>query len=160
LRKLIFIEACTRDPTTGPSLENYRLILSFLSMKEYALACLAGIWLADGTALLIAPRFVISHVGEAARQTPAIFRWEILSILGGGALMFFGSDLPLRLLWIVTGLCIVIKGFFLWLAPERLRGPLVDWCLTREDVDYRFWGLGLCTLAVLLLHGLGWIGHS
>lgn len=74
--------------------------------------------------------------------------------------MFFGSDLPFRLLWIVTGLCMVIKGFFLWLAPERLRGPLVGWCMTREDIDYRFWGLGLCTLAVLLLHGLGWIGHS
>jgi hypothetical protein len=26
-------------------------------------------------------------------------------------------------------------------------------------VDYRFWGLGLCTLAVLLLHALGWIGN-
>lgn len=36
----------------------------------------------------------------------------------------------------------------------------LNWCVGREDIDYRFRGLGLCTLAVLLLYALGWIGRS
>jgi hypothetical protein len=27
-------------------------------------------------------------------------------------------------------------------------------------VDYRFVGIGLCTLAALLLHALGWLGQE
>jgi len=48
----------------------------------------------------------------------------------------------------------------LWLGPTELRARLLEWCLSREDVDYRFWGLGLCALALLLLHALGWIGRE
>ena len=53
----------------------------------------------------------------------------------------------------------IAKGLFLWLGPIALRERVITWCAAREDVDYRLWGLGLCTLAVLLLHALGWIGY-
>jgi len=40
------------------------------------------------------------------------------------------------------------------------RGLSFDGLCVREDIDYRFCGLGLCTLAILLLYALGWIGRS
>ena len=46
------------------------------------------------------------------------------------------------------------------LAGIRLADDMAHWCVGREDIDYRFRGLGLCTLAVLLLYALGWIGRS
>jgi hypothetical protein len=52
------------------------------------------------------------------------------------------------------------KGLFLAAAPAVWRDRVIGWFLAREDVDYRFWGLGLCALAMLLLHALGWIGRE
>ena len=51
-------------------------------------------------------------------------------------------------------------GAFLSIGPHSGREPVIVWCVGREDIDYRFWGLGHCALAVLLLHALGWIGRS
>ena len=53
-----------------------------------------------------------------------------------------------------------LKGVFLAMGPEAWRSRLVEWCLNRDDVDYRFVGIGLCTLAALLLHALGWLGQD
>jgi hypothetical protein len=52
------------------------------------------------------------------------------------------------------------QGAFLAIETHSWRGPVIDWCVGREDVGYRFRGLGLCMLAVLLLHALGWIDRS
>ncbi len=128
-------------------------------MRDVALGCLAGIWIADGIAILIAPRYVVARVRDAVRDNPSIFRWEILSIAAGVALILFGSDLLYQPLWTLSGIGMVFKGAFLWLAPAEMRDPFLGWCLNRDDIDYRFWGLGLCTLAVLLLHALGWIAR-
>ena len=128
-------------------------------MKEYALAFLAGVWLADGLSLLIAPRPLIDRFREIALRTPGLFRWQALTAAAGIALLVLGFDLAYRPLWILTGMGMVAKGLFLWLGPLALRERMIEWCATREDVDYRLWGLGLCTLAVLLLHALGWIGR-
>jgi len=128
-------------------------------MKEYALAFLAGVWLADGLSLLIVPRPLIDRFREIALSTPGLFRWQALTAAAGIALLVLGFDLAYRPLWILTGMGMVAKGLFLWLGPIALRERMIEWCATREDVDYRLWGLGLCTLAVLLLHALGWIGH-
>jgi hypothetical protein len=129
-------------------------------MKEYALAVLAGIWVVDGLALLIAPRSVIDRVREATAETPDIFRWQILAVAAGVALFILGFDMAYSALWMITALGMIAKGCFLWLGPTTLRERVLEWCWRREDVDYRFWGLGLCVLAVLLLHALGWIGRE
>jgi hypothetical protein len=129
-------------------------------MQHYALAFIAGIWLADGIALLIAPLVVIQRIKETIAQAPGFFRWQILGIVAGVALLWFGLDLAYQPLWTITAIGMVAKGAFLWIGPPALRTRLVDWCLGREAVDYRFWGLGLCALAVLLLHALGWIGRG
>jgi hypothetical protein len=129
-------------------------------MKDYPLAFLAGIWLADGISLLIAPRMVMDRLREVVLKNPGIFRWEVLAIAAGLALLILGSDLAYRPLWIITAVGMILKGFFLWLGPAELRERVLAWCVAREDVDYRFWGLGLCALAVLLLHALGWIGQT
>lgn len=129
-------------------------------VKDYALAALAGIWLTDGLALLIAPRFIITQVRELLQQSPAILRWELLAIIGGLFLLFIAQDLRYRWLWMTTAGGMIAKGVFLSIGPPSWRTPAIDWCVGREDIDYRFWGLGLCTLATLLLHALGWIGRN
>ena len=52
------------------------------------------------------------------------------------------------------------KGAFLSIETRSWRRPANDWCVGRQGINYRFRGLGLCTLAVLLLYALGWIGRS
>ena len=75
--------------------------------------------------------------------------------------MFFAApEFPYQSLWMVTAGGMIAKGAFLSIGPHSWRGPVFDWCVSREDMDYRLWGLGLCTLAVLLLHALGWIGSN
>ena len=124
------------------------------------MAALAGIWLANGIALLVAPRYIITQVRELLQQSPAILRWELLAIIGGSFLLFAEQGLPYQSLWMVSAGGMIAKGAFLSIGPPTWRGPVIDWCLGREDIDYRFWGLGLCALAVLLLHALGWIGRN
>ena len=129
-------------------------------LKDYALAALAGFWLADGIALLVAPRYIITQILELLQQSPAILRWELVAIIGGLFLFFAAQELPYQWLWMVTAGGMIAKGAFLSIGTHSWRGPVIDWCGGREDIDYRFWGLGLCTLAVLLLYALGWIGRS
>ena len=124
----------------------------------YVLAAIAGIWMADGLALLVAPRHVIGRVREALALAPALLRWEGAAACLGIVLLLGTEGIHYHPLWMIAGVVMVLKGLFLAMGPESWRQWLVDWCLRREDVDYRFWGLGLCTLAVLLLHALGWIG--
>ena len=129
-------------------------------MKEYLLAFLAGIWVADGLSLLIAPRAVINRVREVAVTAPGIFRWQILAIAAGIALLLLGSDIAYSPLWILIAFGMIAKGILLWLGPATVRHQVLEWCWSREDVDYRFVGLGLLALALLLLHALGWIGQE
>jgi len=129
-------------------------------LKDYALAALAWIWPTDGIALLAAPRFIVTQVRELVPQSPAILRWELLAIIGGVFLLFAAQELPYQWLWIVTAGGMIARGAFLSIGPHSWREPVIDWCVGREDIDYRFWGLGHCALAVLLLHALGWIGRS
>lgn len=129
-------------------------------MSDYALAAIAGIWLADGCSLLLVPRFMVERLREVIRQQPAIWTWQWLSVVAGAVLLIAALPLTYQPLWIVTALIMLIKGLFLALGPEAWRSRLVEWCLNRDDVDYRFVGIGLCTLAALLLHALGWLGRS
>jgi uncharacterized protein YjeT (DUF2065 family) len=129
-------------------------------MKEYALAAIAGIWLADGLSLLLIPRFVVERLREVIQQQPTIWTWQWLSIVSGGVLLVAGTALRYQPLWILIALGMLIKGLLLALGPPAWRRRLVEWALNREDVDYRFVGISLCTLAVLLLHALGWLGQE
>ena len=45
-------------------------------------------------------------------------------------------------LWAIVGSVMIVKGGFLALAPDPVKRQVLDWCLHREDIDYRFWGLG------------------
>ena len=124
------------------------------------MAALAGIWLADGILLLISPRDIIAQVREVLHQSPRILRWELLAIFGGALLLVAAKDLPYPWLWVLTAGGMIAKGAFLSIGPLSWRKPVIEWCLGREDIDYRFWGLSLCMLAVLLFHALGWIGRD
>lgn len=129
-------------------------------MKEYGLAMIAGMWLADGVMLLVAPRFIIDTVRTAIQINSALWRWQLIAVVAGVILLWAGLELRYQPLWACAAGGMVLKGLFLACAPATWRERVVAWSLGREDVDYRFWGLGLCTLAVLLLHALGWIGHE
>ena len=124
------------------------------------MAAVARVCLANSIALLVAPRYVITQARKLLQQFPAILRWELLPIIGGVFLLFAAQELPYQWLWIVTAGGMIARGAFLSIGPHSGREPVIDWCVGREDIDYRFWGLGHCALAVLLLHALGWIGRS
>ena len=81
-------------------------------------------------------------------------------IIGSVFLFFAAQELPYQWIWMVTAGGMIAKGDFLSIGTHSWRGLVIDWCVGREDIAYRFWGLGLCTLAVLLLYALGWIGQS
>lgn len=129
-------------------------------MKDYALAAIAGIWLTDGLSLLLAPRFIVERLREVISQQPTIWTWQWLSVVAGAVLLVTGLSLPYQPLWLLTALAMLAKGLFLAIGPTTLRTRLVEWSLSREEIDYRFVGIGLCTLAVLLLHALGWLGQE
>ncbi|MGH7256667.1 MAG: hypothetical protein ACREI3_12930 [Nitrospirales bacterium] len=114
--------------------------------------------MADGLALLVAPRQVIERVRELLRLTPSILRWEGIAICLGLVVVFGAQALPYQPLWTVAGVVMMVKGLFFLLGPDLWRRGLVDWCLRREEIDYRLVGICLCALAVLLLHALGWLG--
>ncbi len=124
---------------------------------KYVLAAIAGIWVADGLSLLVAPKQVIARVREVVELSPRILKWEAFASLLGIILLLGTRDLSYHLLWVIIGASMVLKGLFLGLGPEPWRDRVLTWCLQRDDIDYRFWGLGLCALAVLLLHALEWL---
>ena len=129
-------------------------------MNKYALAAIAGIWLADGLSLLIAPRFVVERVRETLRGNPSLWIWQLVSVVAGIVLLVGTLDFRYQPLWTITSASMMTKGLFLAWGSPAWRSIVIEWCLHREDVDYRFFGLGLCTLAVLLLHALGWLGQE
>jgi hypothetical protein len=71
-------------------------------LKDYVLAALGGVWLADGMALLVAPRYIITQVRNLVHQSPAVLRWEFLTIIGGVFLFFGAPEFPYQSLWMVT----------------------------------------------------------
>ena len=121
---------------------------------KYVLAAIAGIWMADGLSLLVAPKRVIARLREVLALAPKVLRWEALAAFLGLILVLGSQGMRYQALWVVTGTAMILKGLFLALGPEPWRDRIMDWCLHREEVDYRFWGLGLCTLAILLLDAL------
>jgi uncharacterized protein YjeT (DUF2065 family) len=127
---------------------------------KYVLAAIAGVWMADGVALLVAPRQVIARMRDVLALSPAVLRWEGVAICLGLVLLLGTEGVPYQPVWLITGVSMVFKGIFLTSGPERWRRPLLQWCLDREDVDYRFVGLWLCALAFLLLQALGWFHSS
>lgn len=127
---------------------------------NYLLAAIAGVWMADGVALLLAPRHVITRLREVLTLSPAMLRLEGVAACLGILLLLGTEGLHYQPLWMITGAAMMMKGVFLAVGPEQWKQWVVGWCLEREDVDYRFWGLGLCTLALLLLRALGWLGND
>ena len=124
-------------------------------MTRYLLAAIAGIWMADGLVLLGFPLLVIKRIRDSVHQRPQLLRWEAVGI-GLGAILLLGTtQLPYQPLWWTTGVAMIMKGCLLTWGPAAWRDPLLQWCFTREAIDYRFFGLWLCMLAVLLLHALG-----
>jgi hypothetical protein len=122
---------------------------------RYVLAMIAGIWMADGLALLVAPRQVMAQVRDVLAVSPKLLSWEGLAVALGVSLFVGTRGLHYDVLWAVTSGAMVAKGMFLMTGPDRWRQSVLEWCLRRDDVDYRFWG---CALSVLLLHASGWIG--
>ncbi|WP_447978706.1 DUF2065 family protein [Candidatus Nitrospira bockiana] len=114
--------------------------------------------MADGLALLVAPRHVVEQVRQLLALAPRVLGWEGLGAFLGLVLVIGTRGLRYESLWAFTGLAMIAKGLFLAASPDAWRQRVVEWCLRRDDVDYRFWGLSLCMLAILLLHASGWVG--
>ena len=124
---------------------------------SYLLMAIAGLWMADGLALLVAPLSIVGKVRQALSTSPSLTKWSGLTLVGGMILLLQASDLTYQVLWMVTGFAMVAKGGFFLLSNDETRESVLQWCLSREAVDYRIWGLGLCTLSVLLIHACGWL---
>ena len=124
---------------------------------SYLLMAIAGLWMADGLALLVAPLRIIGQVRQALSTSPSLTKWSGVSLVAGLILLLQASDLTYQGLWMVTGVAMVAKGGFFLLSNDETRHSVLQWCLSREAVDYRLWGLGLCLLSVLLIHACGWL---
>lgn len=116
--------------------------------------------MADGLVLLLTPRLVIRHANEVLALAPNVRVWEGMGAVLGLCLLAGTRGLRYEMLWTITGFAMMLKGGFLLAGPARWRQDVLSWCFRREDVDYRFWGLGLCTLALLLLQASGWVGST
>lgn len=119
---------------------------------------LAVIWAIDGLALLFTPRAVMGFMRDSLDQEGRLARWWGLTGIMGLVLLRLPDTFRFQPLWLIVGGAMIAKGLFVGLAPERWRRPALTWSLSREDVDYRLWGLALCTLALLLGNGLGVFG--
>ena len=119
-------------------------------MLHALLLTLCAVWLLDGVALLAHPRGVITALRQFVEVQGGVQRWWALTSGLGLVLFWLPAAFPHRSWWILVGSLMLAKGAFLGTAPDRWRSPVLAWCLTREEVDYRFWGLGLCTLAIVL----------
>lgn len=124
---------------------------------QYLLALIAGLWLADGLAFLVAPRRIMELLKRALELSPTLVRWGGLAALLGVILILGDPQLRYQPLWGILGAAMIFKGLFLAFGPDGWRRVVLAWCLKRDEVDYRFWGLGLCALAILLLDALGWL---
>ena len=96
------------------------------------MAALAGVWLADGIALLVAPHYIITPVHNLLQQSPAILRWELVAIIGGVFLFFSAQELPYQWLWMMTAGGMNAKGAFLSIETHSWRGPVIVWCIGRR----------------------------
>lgn len=124
---------------------------------SYLLMAIAGLWMADGLALLVAPLWIVGQVRQALSTSPSLAKWSGFTLVGGMILLLQASGLTYPVVWMVTGFAMVAKGGFFLLSNDEMRQSVLQWCLNREAVDYRFWGLGLCTLSALLIHACGWL---
>jgi len=125
----------------------------------YLLFAIAGLWMADGLALLVAPNRIILTLKQALSISPGIIKWGVVAGALGILLLIGGQGLAYQPLWGLVSVMMIGKGLFLFAAPDAWRQAVIQWCLAREVVDYRFWGLGLCTLSMLMLDALGWLGN-
>lgn len=116
---------------------------------------IAGLWMADGLTLLVAPDRAMELLRQAMAASPRLVKWGGVSGLLGVVLLLGTEGLPYQPLWHVVAGAMIGKGMFLVWAPDEWRQRVVQWCLGRDPVDYRIWGIGLCALALLLLDALG-----
>ncbi len=117
---------------------------------------IAGLWMADGVALIFAPQRMVATLRQSVSVAPGFIKWGGIAAILGIFLIIGTNGIPYRPLWLVVGMSMIVKGVFLYAGPDRWRLRIVKWCLEREPVDYRMWGLGLCALSVLLLDALDW----
>ncbi len=122
----------------------------------FLLFFIAGLWMADGVALIFSPERVIATLRQTLVMSPGFLRWGGVGALLGLLLLAGTWGIAYQPLWVVVGLSMIAKGIFLYAGSDRWRYRIVLWCLEREPVDYRMWGFGLCTLSVLLLDALNW----
>jgi len=122
---------------------------------SYLLMAIAGLWMADGLALLVAPVWTVALVRQALAASQSHATWSGVTMAAG--LVLEASELSYQGLWVVAGLAMLAKGGFFLLSGDDTRHAVLRWCLSRDAVDYRFLGLGLCTLSLLLIHASGWL---
>lgn len=101
---------------------------------------------------------MIGQIRQALVASPLMRRCSGLTLVAGMILLLEASDLTYQGLWMFIGVAMVVKGGFLLLSNEDTCRSALQWCLSREAVDYRFWGLGLCALSMLLIQALGGFG--
>ena len=110
-------------------------------MIVFLLFFIAGLWMADGVALIFSPQRVIMTLRHSLAASPGFLRWGGIAAFLGLLLLVGTWRLAYQPLWIIVGFSMIAKGVFLYAGSA---------------VDYLIWGLGLCTLSVLLLDALNW----
>ena len=60
---------------------------------------MAGLWMADGLALLVAPLWIVGQVRQALSTSPSLAKWSGLTLVGGMILLLQASDLIYPAVW-------------------------------------------------------------
>ncbi len=128
--------------------------------RDLLLPVIGGLWMFDGLCLLAFPLLLVRNARDLLARSPRLVYWEIVSVGFGIVVIATTWDSSAHLLWSGVGSAMIVKGLFFVAGPPRWRQAAIEWCLSREAVDYRFVGLGLVTLALLLFRTLGWLAHS
>jgi hypothetical protein len=93
---------------------------------------IAGLWMADGVALLVAPERMIATLRQSLIVAPGFLKWGGVAAILGIVLLFGTRGIPYQPLWIFVGVSMIAKGIFLYAGSDLWRLRIVDHSLWRQ----------------------------
>ena len=117
-------------------------------MKLFLLA-ISIFWITIGLTAVISPSKLKKFYRPITKLAKKLF---ILPLLIGTGFLWSAPASTFDLLIKVLGVIALTKGIFLLLCPVNVLTPLFNWWLSRPDAFYRFFGIFIILLGIVV----GW----
>ena len=117
-------------------------------MKLFLLV-ISMFWITIGLIAVISPSNLKKFYGSITKLAKKLF---ILPLLIGTGFLWSASASNLDVLIRVLGIIALTKGIFLLLCPLNVLASLFNWWLSRPDTFYRFFGIFIILLGIVV----GW----